>query len=192
MHLTLASHHPGRDEREWNLPPREWEAYLHEAAKSGKVTLEQADYMARAAAEPQDHGESQAAHSGWKERKPLNPPPQKIRAAPRLSDDVQALSVLFDAKAPTQVLLGATKVYTIIYGFADASGSGYGSTVLLGGGIHYRIGTWGSDSEDDSSNFREFENVVDTLRKEAEAGALKDALISLCTNNSTVESALVK
>jgi hypothetical protein len=50
----------------------------------------------------------------------------------------------------------------------------------------------GSDSEDNSSNFREFENVVDTLREEAKAGNLKDALIILCTDSSTVESALVK
>jgi hypothetical protein len=57
LHLTLASHHPGHDKRGWKMAPREWAAYLHEAAESGKVTLEQADCMARAAAEPigQDH-----------------------------------------------------------------------------------------------------------------------------------------
>jgi hypothetical protein len=151
--------------------------------------------MARAATKPldQDHLGSQADPSGPRERKRLPPPPQKIKAAPRLSDDVWAFVVLFDAQAPTQVLLWATRVYTVIYDFADASESGFGSTVLLGrGGTHYRIGTLGSDSEDNSSNFREFENVVDTLREEAKAGNLKDALIILCTDSSTVESALVK
>jgi hypothetical protein len=83
------------------------------------------------------------------------------------------------------VLLQAAKIYTIIYDFADASGSRFGSTVLLNGGIQYRIGTWGSDSEDNSSNFQEFKN-------KAKAGALLDALIILCTNNSMVKSALVK
>jgi hypothetical protein len=82
-------------------------------------------------------------------------------------------------------------VYTILYGFADASGSGFGSTIMLNGGVHYRIETWGPD-EDETSKFREFENVVDALREEGEAGHLQDALIFLCTNNSTVKSALVK
>jgi hypothetical protein len=85
-----------------------------------------------------------------------------------------------------------SRVYTIFYGFADASGTGFGSTILCEGGIKYRIGTSGSGSEEDSSNFREFENVVDTLRDEAIAGNLKDLLIILCTDNSTVEASLVK
>jgi hypothetical protein len=78
-----------------------------------------------------------------------------------------------------------------MYGFADASGSGFGSTVMLDGGIRYRIGTWGPD-ENESSNFREFENVVASLREEEVAGHLKKALIFMCTDNSTVESAIVK
>jgi hypothetical protein len=91
LHLTLASHHPGRDAQGWKMAPSEWAAYLHEAAESGKVTLKQADCMVRAAAEPieQDHQGSPAASSDPRERKPLPPPPQKIKAAPRLSDDIR-------------------------------------------------------------------------------------------------------
>jgi hypothetical protein len=48
------------------------------------------------------------------------------------------------------------------------------------------------DSDEDLSKFREFKNVVDTLREEAKAGGLKDALIILCTDNSTVKLALAK
>jgi hypothetical protein len=111
-----------------------------------------------------------------------------LRRSRQLPDSM----MMFDAEAPTQVFLRAAKVYIIIYDFADASGSGFGSTVLLGGSIHYRIGTCGSDSEDNSSNFQEFKNVVDTLCEEAKRGALKDALIILCTDNSTAESAFAK
>jgi hypothetical protein len=93
---------------------------------------------------------------------------------------------------PTQVLLLSSRVYSIFYGFADTSGSGFGSTILCEGGIKYIIGTWGSNSEEDSSNFREFKNVVDTLRDEAIAGNLKDSLIIFCTDKSTVEASLVK
>jgi hypothetical protein len=99
--------------------------------------------------------------------------------------------VLFEAELPGQVLIRAARVYTILYGFADASGSGFGSTIMLDGGIRYRIGTWGPD-EDETSNYWEFENVVDALREEGEAGNLWDALIFFCTDNSTVESGIVK
>ncbi len=76
--------------------------------------------------------------------------------------------------------------------FADASGKGFGSTVLGQDGTRYRLGLWDKDTEDESSNFREFENVVETLEKEAEGGLLKGAVIFLCTDNSTVEAALYK
>ena len=62
---------------------------------------------------------------------------------------------------------------------------------MTDGGICYRIGTWGPE-EDETSNYREFENVVDALREEAQAGNLQNSLIFLCTDNSTVESAIVK
>jgi hypothetical protein len=86
---------------------------------------------------------------------------------------------------PGQVLFHALRVYTILYGFADASGTGFGSTVMLEGGICYSIGTWAPDKEE-TSNFREFENVVDALREEAAAGNLRNALIFLFTDNLTV------
>jgi hypothetical protein len=195
LHLTLASFHPGRNEFGWKLVPSEWSAYLRASVEDGKLSPEEAGSMERDAAEPIEldplDGEDFRPLDP-KERKPLPPPPKRIKAAPRLVNDVRALNALFDGEMPTQVLLRSSRVYSIFYGFADASGSGFGSTILCEGGIKYRIGTWGSDSEDDSSNFREFENVVDTLRDEAIAGNLKDSLIILCTDNSTVESSLVK
>lgn len=51
---------------------------------------------------------------------------------------------------------------------------------MLEGGIRYRIGPWPSDNEDNSSNYPEFQNVVDALREEDKAGNLVDALISIC------------
>jgi hypothetical protein len=65
---------------------------------------------------------------------------------------MKALEELFDLEMPSQVLLRASRVYTILYGFANASGLGFGSTIMLEGGIKYRIGTWDSDTEEESSN----------------------------------------
>ena len=59
-------------------------------------------------------------------------------------------------------------------------------------GNRYRIGIWDSDTESETSNFREFENVVETLEEEAEKGNLRGAEVFMCTDNSTVESALYR
>jgi hypothetical protein len=187
LHLTLASHHVGRDESGWKLTPREWAAYLYDSVVSGKMAPDEADAMREAvkempAPEPMD---------APVRREPLKPP-QLIAPVERLEDDIRAMTQLFGQKEPTQRLIRSSRVYTILYGFADASGSGFGSTVLGKDGIRYRIGTWDADTQDESSNFREFENVVETLEEEARLGHLKKALIFLCTDNSTVEAALVK
>jgi hypothetical protein len=124
--------------------------------------------------------------------KPMPQPPKEVLAVPQLRFDLEALETLLEANTPAEVVLRASRIFTILYGFADASGKGFGSTVLGKDGIRYRIGTWDSDTEDSPSNFREFENVVCTLEAEGEAGNLDGAIIFLCTDNSTVEAALAK
>jgi hypothetical protein len=195
LHLTLASHHPGRDKFGWKLPSREWSAYLHEALENGKLSKEEAAFMGRASEEPEEYemeDEDVYTPPAPNVYKPPPPPPKSIAAAPRLRKDVDSLLKLFEQAIPSQVLIRAARVYTIIYGFADASGSGFGSTIMLNGNIKYRIGTWGSDTEDESSNYREFENVVDALREEEKEGNLVNAFIFIGTDNSTVECAIVK
>jgi hypothetical protein len=83
-------------------------------------------------------------------------------------------------------------VYEIFYGFGDASGKGFGSTMLSKKGIKYRIGLWGSDDEDESSNWKEFENQVEALEHEGAEGNLTNAMVYFFTDNSTVESCLYK
>jgi len=55
----------------------------------------------------------------------------------------------------------------ILYGLADASGGGFGSTISDGNELRYRVGNGGSDTEDHSSNWREFANLVEALEFEA-------------------------
>jgi hypothetical protein len=61
-----------------------------------------------------------------------------------------------------------------------------------GSGVRCRIGVWGKDDEAESSNFKEFENVVLTGEEEARNGTLNGASMFLFTDNSTVEGALFK
>ena len=84
------------------------------------------------------------------------------------------------------------KVFLVLYGFADASKSGFGASLETEQGIRYSIDTWGKDDDCESSNFREFENVVSTLELEVQAGRLSNSTILLATDNSTVESVLYK
>jgi hypothetical protein len=187
FHLTLAAHNGGRDETGWKLTPREWAAYLHEAVESGKMVQDEANDMREAVKEM-----APPAPISFNVPRPPIKPPEMVSPVERFEDDIRALSALLGQEKPVKKLVRASRVYTILYGFADASGSGFGSTVLGNDGIRYRIGTWDSDTQESSSNFREFENVVEALKEEAKAGHLRNALIFLCTDNSTVESALVK
>jgi hypothetical protein len=99
---------------------------------------------------------------------------------------------MLSAESPPRVNVRTSAVFRILYGFADALGKGFGSTVLGPDGTAYRTGIWDKDTEGETSNFREFENVVETLEEEARKGSLQGAEIYLCTDNSTIEAALYK
>lgn len=52
--------------------------------------------------------------------------------------------------------------------------------------MKFRVGTWRSDSENESSNWREYTNIVESLKEEVVVGAIKDSTILVATDNSTV------
>jgi hypothetical protein len=56
----------------------------------------------------------------------------------------------------------------------------FGSTVLGEDRTQYKIGIWDKDTKDESSNFQDFEKVVETLEGEAKGGHSKGAEINLC------------
>ena len=76
--------------------------------------------------------------------------------------------VLLNPDAPPEVTVRCLRIFTLLYGFGDASGRGFGSTVLGSDGIRYRIGVWDRTTENESSNFREFKKVVLSLEEEAD------------------------
>ena len=78
----------------------------------------------------------------------------------------------------------------VVYGFVDASGSGFGSTILVKGSIKYRIGTWSSLEDQNSSNWREFENLVSEVEHAGEEGWLNNSTILFATDNEVVEACL--
>jgi hypothetical protein len=116
------------------------------------------------------------------------PPSGLTPAVPRLKADLEALLVLTAAPTPLKRVVRRRDLVTAVYGFGDASSGGFGSSVGLEQGIHGRFGVWGSDAEDQSSNYRELRNLVETVEEEAVAGRLKQSELWLFTDNSTAES----
>ncbi len=89
----------------------------------------------------------------------------------------------------------------VYYGFGDALGMQIGATLSEsyscrqqlsnprqgGRGIRFRVGLWTVEEEEESSNYKELKNSVDTVSEEAGAGRLRDCEFFLFTDNSTAE-----
>jgi hypothetical protein len=55
-------------------------------------------------------------------------------------------------------------------------------------GLEYRVGVWTAEQEEESSNYKELCNLVETAEEEAQAGRLSKCQFFLFTDNSTAES----
>ena len=83
-------------------------------------------------------------------------------------------------KNPLEVMERSNKGLILTYGYLDASRGGFGELLLIINHIHYWIGTWGTDKEDNSSNWREFENLVSGMEEAGKKGLLQGAVLSIC------------
>jgi len=137
---------------------------------------------------------------GWRllvsERNSVNletgPPPATVRPVPRLREDVVALRDLFSSDFPPTRYVRSNQIQVTCYSFADASGGGFGSTTLVGDDLEYSHGVWNPEGESASSNYRELENLVNTLEKGVEVGSLLDSKIWIFTDNITSEAVFWK
>ena len=103
---------------------------------------------------------------------------------PRFKKDIAALMRLTDFDLPPLRVVRPTQVVQVFYGFGDKSGKQFGSTLLenyncrghLTGAaqgsdrIRFRIGLWTPEVEEESSNYKELRNLVDSIGAEARAG----------------------
>ncbi len=90
-------------------------------------------------------------------------PPSIVTGVSRLPSDLKALQRLFESPHPPRRVVHSSQLMIVIYGFSDASGSGFGSSSLSPSGLHYRYGLWGRDISHQSSNYRELHNLVDVV-----------------------------
>jgi hypothetical protein len=84
--------------------------------------------------------------------------PAQVKGVPRLRDD--ALVALFDPPIPPRRAIQLTSSAMAAYQFGDASGTGFGSSLMINNTFYYRHGQWASDHHVESSNFRELANLV--------------------------------
>jgi hypothetical protein len=110
-----------------------------------------------------DRGELSEAEVNAGADDPDREPPLKIRPVPRLDLDLVALRYFFSGSVPPVVSVKSYNVEVLLFGLGDASGRSFGNTVLTPSGVRYRTGTWGPEIEEESSTWKEFENVAETV-----------------------------
>jgi len=131
------------------------------------------------------------AHEMWHKQYSSTPPLQ-VKPVPMVNKCLDSLNTFFVNKDPPVVTERTPSYRLVFYGFVDASNQGFGSILQGEDDITYRVGTWGTDSEANSSNWREFCNLVDTIEDEAENGKLDFSVIIVATDNTTVEGCFYK
>ena len=172
FYLTLNSWRPKRDKDDWKMSDKTWMKCLFAQLENGSI-------------------------SDLEFEKELNfrndiDCPSEVTASPRLASDVKALITMLSSPTPPEVSLRSKDIVTVVYGFGDASGTGLGSTFTCGSGFNFRIGIWSGDDIDESSNWREFTNIVESLEDEARSGHLGNSEVFMFTDNSTVEACTIK
>ena len=168
IHLTIDSWRGGRDEDGWKL-----------RANARRYAELKDNYLLHSSS-----SNSTKTHT--------TDPPNTVSPVRRLFDDLTCLNEFFDIDTPPWRFVRGKTIYIAKYGFADASKSGFGSSIETDDGIVYRYGTWSTDGEEHSSNFRELKNLATTLECEIEKGNMKGVEVFIFTDNSTAESAYYK
>jgi hypothetical protein len=115
-----------------------------------------------------------------------------VRPVPRYQEDLEALATLMLTDNPPLRYDRRKEISTVVYGFVDASGLGFGSSLTSPGGILYTIGVWGKDDSTETSNFRELHNLVATLERHVDDGSLSGSEVYLFTDNTTAEASYFK
>jgi len=119
-------------------------------------------------------------------------PPSFVFPVPRYSSDLSALLTLLEPEEPPLRYVRGKLIHIAYYGFVDASGTGFGSTIQTRDGLAFTYGQWGRDIDSESSNFRELGNLVSSLEHQHRMGYLRGSEILCFTDNSTAESVFYK
>ena len=163
IHQTADGWRPDRDKDGWKMSSREWLQYTEWCLSRGE-------------GDPRLPTEEGA--------------PARVKFTSLFEPHVRALLKLMEGDTPRKQVWRSKKIVYVMYGFGDASGGGFGSTWTRReqDGIQLRIGVWQCGELEESSNWKEAENIVESLEAAGEQGELDDAEIFFCTDNEVMES----
>ena len=77
----------------------------------------------------------------------LKIPPETVVPVDRFRSGIDFLRKVFSHKKPKEVVVQSRRVFQLLYGFADASGTGFGSSMISRAGVRLRVGVWGIDDD---------------------------------------------
>jgi len=118
--------------------------------------------------------------------------PNVVIGVSRLHDDLQALLALFSPTTPPRRPMRLSTSAVALYQFGDASGAGFGSSLFLNGSLYYRHGQWTTAFSDESSNFRELDNLIHAIEDAHSKGLLAESELFVFTDNSAAEGAFYR
>lgn len=168
IHHTLDKWRGGRDDDGWKLTEAELQAALAE-----------------------DTTPIESPGPGKQSARGCSPPP-RVKPVKRLEKDLQGIEQLTEPELPPFQPIRSKHIYVAKYGFVDASGSGFGSSLGLCEGVRVRHGIWGRDVNSRSSNYRELRNLVESVEEEVKAKRLEGSELFLFTDNFVAENAFFK
>ena len=181
VHHVLEGWRVGRDTDGWKFSTDEWKNFLSDVYEVKSWKTDSADWKVL----KQDFAAQQ--------QKEL---PEFVcgKAVKRFGADLESLLQIMSSSKPPLRLVRGIKNLTLLYGFGDASGGGFGSSWEDGsGGIKVRFGVWNDeDNRGRSSNYRELRNLVESVEEMGKNGELEGAEVYFFTDNTTAERAYYK
>ena len=113
--------------------------------------------------------------------------PKHVLPSTRLEDDLNCLLDIFKGEYPVVRHVRTSLILVAYYGFGDASGSGFGTSIQHKNGLKVRHGLWGRDSNKQSSNYRELCNLVEAVEEAVIDGSVQGSELFIFTDNSVAE-----
>ena len=90
--------------------------------------------------------------------------PSVVEPQSPLRDDMFVLESLMEGTVSLRAPVRLLKSGWIRYGIGDVSGNEYGDAVYIGEKLHYVYGQWTSVDSNQSSDYRELNNLVNTVK----------------------------
>eukprot|EP00956_Cyclotella_meneghiniana_P007532 scaffold10178_cov23-Cyclotella_meneghiniana.AAC.4 len=120
--------------------------------------------------------------------------PEMVTPVPRLYRDVEAMRKLFESETPAvSVIRPQDSLTTAGYLMGDASGKGFGSALWEEReDIDWEAGYYGRQMQEESSNFRESNNLTTRLEQLEKEGKIAGKEIFIITDNMAYEGCFYK